>query len=311
MSLNRFSLRVNKTKSPYFGTDGSPKDWQSEIKPGGSGELELMVDLASSHVKIGKLMLEKAKNGEKTDFYDMKTAFEETKNQEGLRRLAEWVKENGDFSMDSRYSHAIHLYSQVKDGKKLEELGNFCLRETKKPLKEFISSTDKAEEREKFALYRRNKWLENAGEAFSLANNQEKMLECFDLFVEREIDYKAEYLYTKLKNKMSQNRKNNLLALADKKLKEGVTYKAVSIYEKTDEIQNKKKILLMTADKLLYIGDPYCFEIYKKFYNKNQLETLGHKLKKEGRWIDAIHAYNSANIKLTLEQLLEEKADKK
>ena len=33
-------------------------------------------------VKIGKLMLEKAKNGDKTDFYDMKTAFEETKNQE-------------------------------------------------------------------------------------------------------------------------------------------------------------------------------------------------------------------------------------
>lgn len=50
------SLRVAKNKSPYFGTEGSPKDWQAEIKPQETGELELMVDLASSHVKPGKLI---------------------------------------------------------------------------------------------------------------------------------------------------------------------------------------------------------------------------------------------------------------
>ena len=50
------SLKVNKTKSPYFGIGGSPRDWQLEIKPQESGEIELMVDLASPHVKIGKLI---------------------------------------------------------------------------------------------------------------------------------------------------------------------------------------------------------------------------------------------------------------
>jgi len=42
------SLKVDKSKSPYFGTEGSPKDWQSEIKPKQTGELELIVDFASS-----------------------------------------------------------------------------------------------------------------------------------------------------------------------------------------------------------------------------------------------------------------------
>ena len=50
------SLKVNKTKSPYFGTEGSPRDWQSKVKPQESGELEFMVDLASSHVKTGRLI---------------------------------------------------------------------------------------------------------------------------------------------------------------------------------------------------------------------------------------------------------------
>ena len=50
------SLKANKSKSPYFGTEGSPRNWQSEIKPQESGELELMVDLASPHVKTGKLI---------------------------------------------------------------------------------------------------------------------------------------------------------------------------------------------------------------------------------------------------------------
>ncbi len=54
------SLKVGKAKSPYFGIEGSPKDWQVEIKPQGIGEIELMVDLASSHVKPGKLIRDAA-----------------------------------------------------------------------------------------------------------------------------------------------------------------------------------------------------------------------------------------------------------
>lgn len=50
------SLKVGKNKSPYFGTEGSPKDWQAKIKQGESGELELIVDLASPQVKPGKLI---------------------------------------------------------------------------------------------------------------------------------------------------------------------------------------------------------------------------------------------------------------
>ena len=50
------SLKVNKKKTPYFGTEGSPKDWQAEIKPEETAELELMVDLASPYVKPGKLI---------------------------------------------------------------------------------------------------------------------------------------------------------------------------------------------------------------------------------------------------------------
>ena len=50
------SLKADRNKSPYFGTKGSPKDWQVELKSGRSAELELMLDLASSHVKIGKIV---------------------------------------------------------------------------------------------------------------------------------------------------------------------------------------------------------------------------------------------------------------
>jgi len=50
------SLAVGKNKSAFFSTEGSPKDWQSQIIPGQSAELELMVDLASPHVKPGKLI---------------------------------------------------------------------------------------------------------------------------------------------------------------------------------------------------------------------------------------------------------------
>jgi hypothetical protein len=50
------SLQVNKTKSPYFTTEGSPKGWQSELKPQESAEVELVVDLPSPHVMTGKLV---------------------------------------------------------------------------------------------------------------------------------------------------------------------------------------------------------------------------------------------------------------
>lgn len=50
------SLRVNNNVSGSFGTQGSPDNWQMEISPSASGKLELMVDLASSHVKTGKLI---------------------------------------------------------------------------------------------------------------------------------------------------------------------------------------------------------------------------------------------------------------
>lgn len=52
------SLSVDKNKSPYFGTSGASEGWQVEIKPGKMGELEFMVDLASPHVKVGKMLRE-------------------------------------------------------------------------------------------------------------------------------------------------------------------------------------------------------------------------------------------------------------
>lgn len=50
------SLKANKAKSPYFGTEGSPQDWQVEIRPQEKTELEVIVDLASPHIKPGKLI---------------------------------------------------------------------------------------------------------------------------------------------------------------------------------------------------------------------------------------------------------------
>ncbi|MDP2924522.1 MAG: DUF1573 domain-containing protein [Candidatus Omnitrophota bacterium] len=50
------SLKVNKNKSPYFGTEGTPHNWQVELKAGQSAELELMLDPASSHIKVGKIV---------------------------------------------------------------------------------------------------------------------------------------------------------------------------------------------------------------------------------------------------------------
>lgn len=50
------SLRVNKNKSPYFGTAGAPKDWQVKINPGESAALEFLIDLTSPHVSSGKMI---------------------------------------------------------------------------------------------------------------------------------------------------------------------------------------------------------------------------------------------------------------
>jgi len=54
------SLRVNENKSPYFSVEGSPKDWQAEIKPGDGAGLEIMIDLTSVHVRPGKVIREAA-----------------------------------------------------------------------------------------------------------------------------------------------------------------------------------------------------------------------------------------------------------
>ncbi len=52
------SLKMNKYKSPYFGTEGSPPDWMIEIKPKETAELELTIDLPSPHIKPGKITRE-------------------------------------------------------------------------------------------------------------------------------------------------------------------------------------------------------------------------------------------------------------
>lgn len=54
------SLKIDKNKSRFFSTEGSPAGWQSEIKPGSTGELEIMVDLSSPHVNTGKLFRDAA-----------------------------------------------------------------------------------------------------------------------------------------------------------------------------------------------------------------------------------------------------------
>lgn len=50
------SLKVGKSKSPYFGTDGAPKGWQIGINPNETGELEFVLDLHHRSVKIGPLL---------------------------------------------------------------------------------------------------------------------------------------------------------------------------------------------------------------------------------------------------------------
>ena len=58
MSLCYCCFGANKRKSPYFGTEGSPKDWQAGIQPRNSAELEVVIDLTSPQVKLGKLTRE-------------------------------------------------------------------------------------------------------------------------------------------------------------------------------------------------------------------------------------------------------------
>lgn len=50
------SLSIKGRKSPYFGTEGSPENWQAEIKPGLSAELEVVIDLASPHINTGRII---------------------------------------------------------------------------------------------------------------------------------------------------------------------------------------------------------------------------------------------------------------
>lgn len=50
------SLSIKGRKSPYFGTEGSPENWQAEIKPGLSAELEVVIDLVSPHINTGRII---------------------------------------------------------------------------------------------------------------------------------------------------------------------------------------------------------------------------------------------------------------
>lgn len=51
-----FSLRVDKSKSGYFGTQGAPVDWQMEIQPHNTGELEVVLDLLDQHANLGRMV---------------------------------------------------------------------------------------------------------------------------------------------------------------------------------------------------------------------------------------------------------------
>ena len=48
------SLKINKDKSRYFGTEGSPKDSEFKIKRNQIAELEVIIDLKSPSIKVGK-----------------------------------------------------------------------------------------------------------------------------------------------------------------------------------------------------------------------------------------------------------------
>ncbi len=50
------SLRVGKSKSPYFKTEGASADWQMEIKPNNAGDLEVVLDLLDPHANLGGMV---------------------------------------------------------------------------------------------------------------------------------------------------------------------------------------------------------------------------------------------------------------
>jgi len=52
------SLKIGKNKTPYFGTNGAPADWQIQVNPGKSAEIEVVIDLQHRTVSVGKLMRE-------------------------------------------------------------------------------------------------------------------------------------------------------------------------------------------------------------------------------------------------------------
>lgn len=57
-SCTSVSLIKGNEKSPYFGTKGAAKDWQVELKPDESAELEVVLDLNHRSVRVGDLMRE-------------------------------------------------------------------------------------------------------------------------------------------------------------------------------------------------------------------------------------------------------------
>ena len=52
------SLKVDKEKSPYFGTEGVPAGWQATITAGKSADLEVVLDLKHRSIAKGKLFRE-------------------------------------------------------------------------------------------------------------------------------------------------------------------------------------------------------------------------------------------------------------
>jgi len=52
------SLAVGNSKSPYFDTKGAPSEWQMEVKPNETADLEVILDLAHKSVKAGDLIRE-------------------------------------------------------------------------------------------------------------------------------------------------------------------------------------------------------------------------------------------------------------
>jgi len=52
------AVKIGKNKSAYFGTTGAPSDWQVQINPGKSADIEVAIDLKHHTVNIGRLIRE-------------------------------------------------------------------------------------------------------------------------------------------------------------------------------------------------------------------------------------------------------------